>query len=151
MLGGQTYANNSVFLMTGIGEDNNALICVTDHDQCCQTFRAGEWYYPNNTQVSTSGSGLDFYRNRGPQAVRLNRRNNAVSPTGRYQCRIPDASGALQTLIAYIIGEFLLSKDLCQYKVQDTVSIETEGLVLFVSISDPTQLAHHWGGIAVIY
>ena len=110
--GGQTYPNNSVFLMTDIGEDSKALLCVTDHEQCCRSYRVGEWYYPNNTAVSTSGSGFDFYRNRGPQAVRLNRRNNALSPTGRYHCTVPDASGTFQILIAYIIGELLLSKNL---------------------------------------
>ena len=104
MLDGQIYANNSVFLMTDIGEGSKALVCVTDHEQCCQSYRAGEWYYPNNTAVSTLGSGFDFYRNRGPQAVRLNRRNNALSPTGRYRCMLPDASGTLQTLVANIIG-----------------------------------------------
>ena len=107
MLGGQTYANNSVFVMTDIEEDSKALVCVTDHEQCCQTSQQGEWYYPNNTAVSTSDSGFDFYQNRGPQAVRLNRRNNAISPIGRYHCRIPDASGTFQILIAYIIGELL--------------------------------------------
>ena len=93
--------------MTDIGENDKALVCVTDHEQCCQSYRVGEWYYPNNTRVSTLGSGLDFYRNRGPQAVRLNRRNNALSPTGHYQCRIPDTNGVFQTLIAYIISELL--------------------------------------------
>ena len=91
--------------MTDIREDSTALVCVTDHKQCCQTFRAGEWYYPNNTLVSTSGAGMDFYRNRGPQAVRLNRRNSALSPPGKYYCRIPDASGTLQTLVANIISK----------------------------------------------
>ena len=105
MLGGQTYPNNSIFLITDIGQESTALMCVTDREGCCQTVRAGEWHYPDNTQVPNLSAGLDFYRNRGPQAVRLNRRNNALSPTGKYYCRIPDASGTLQTLVANIISK----------------------------------------------
>ena len=102
---GQRYPNNSVFLMTDIGEDDMALTCVTDSVQCCQAANGeGEWFYPNNTLVSTSGVGMNFYRDRGSQVVRLNRRNNALSPTGKYRCTIPDASGVMQTLVANIIG-----------------------------------------------
>ena len=106
MLDGQTYPNNSVFFMTDIGEDDMALMCVTDRVQCCQAAnRAGEWLYPNNTLVPTSDAGMNFYRDRGSQVVRLHRRNNALSPTGRYRCTIPDASGAMQTLVANIVGK----------------------------------------------
>ena len=37
--------------------------------------------------------------------VRLNRRNNATSPTGVYRCEIPDASGTNQTLYVGIYVE----------------------------------------------
>ena len=90
--------------MSDIGEGGKALTCVTDGIVCCST-NEGEWMYPNNTQVPIDRAGLDFYRNRGPQVVRLNRRNNAVSPTGQYRCSIPDANGVPQTLVANIIGE----------------------------------------------
>ena len=32
-----------------------------------------------------------FYRNRGDQLIRLNRREGITSPTGRYQCEVPNA------------------------------------------------------------
>ena len=101
-LRGQRHPNNSMFLMSDIGEGDKALLCVTDRIGCCSE---GEWMYPNNTQVPIDRAGLDFYRNRGPQVVRLNRRNNAVSPTGQYRCSIHDANGLTQTLVANIIGE----------------------------------------------
>ena len=91
--------------MTDIGADDMALMCVTDHTPCCRTSQEGEWFYPNNTPVSTLGAGMNFYRDRGSQTVRLNRRNNALSPTGRYRCTIPDATGTMQTLVANIIGK----------------------------------------------
>ena len=105
MLGGQTYPNNSVFLMTDIGADDSALLCVTDRVNCCdQPNRIGEWFYPNGAPVPNHGTGENFYRNRGSQVVRLNRRNSALSPTGKYHCMIPDASGTSQILTANIIG-----------------------------------------------
>ena len=107
MLGGQSYPNNSVFLITNIGEGNSALLCVTDREGCCgnPSNRIGEWLYPNSTTVPNYSENNDFYRNRGPNVVRLNRRNNAFSPTGRYHCMIPDASGTNQILTANIIGK----------------------------------------------
>ena len=37
-----------------------------------------------------SATGWDFYRGRGDDGtVRLNRRNNAMSPLGTYYCEIP--------------------------------------------------------------
>ena len=91
--------------MDDIGEYENALLCVTDRAYCCQTVRAGDWLYPDNTYVPTVSAGSDLYRNRGPQAVRLNRRNDAISPTGKYLCMIPDSRGVSQTLVANIIGK----------------------------------------------
>ena len=81
-----------------------ALLCVINHTNCCQSNSIGEWFYPDNTQIPTSGARLNFYRDSGSQVVRLNRRNSALSPTGRYHCEVLDTSGTSQTLIANIIG-----------------------------------------------
>ena len=105
MFGGQIHPNNSIFFMTDIGEDDDALSCVTDWESCCQASQQGEWYYPDNKKVLSSSAGLDFYQKRGSQAIHLNRRSAAIRPTGKYRCRIPDSSGTFQTLIAYIIGK----------------------------------------------
>ena len=79
--------------ITDIGEFRNALLCITNLSECCRQSYTGtsprDWYYPNNGSVATSGTGSEFYRNRDPSVVRLNRRNNATSPTGIYRCRIP--------------------------------------------------------------
>ena len=107
MLDGRTYPNNSVFLMTDVGADDSALLCVTDRVNCCDQLpnRMGEWFYPNGEPVPNLATGENFYRNRGSQVVRLNRRNSALSPTGKYRCVVLDASGTSQTLIANIIGK----------------------------------------------
>ena len=95
-LGGTTYLNNTVVLVDGIGEEGNALLCVTSSQDCCTT---GEFYYPDGTPVLIRNRGQDFYRNRGDGFIRLNRRNGATSPTGSYRCEIPDAAGNLQNIV----------------------------------------------------
>ena len=91
--------NNSNILITDIGEgDSEALLCYTDLAQCCRGIETpngialGEWLYPNGSKIATGMSGDDFYWNRGPSLVRLNRRNNATSPEGQFCCVIPDAT-----------------------------------------------------------
>ena len=57
-----------------------------------------EWYFPDSNQVLINGSGSDMYRTKGPSAVRLHRRNNAMMPIGVFRCEIPDASGHSQSI-----------------------------------------------------
>ena len=64
-----------------IGENDRALLCVTDKPACCRppyTDATGEktlgnWFFPNETRVPSSGSQLDFHRTRGHIVVTLNR------------------------------------------------------------------------------
>ena len=85
MLGGQSYPNNSIFLMTDIGADGSALLCVTDNVNCCDQVpnRMGEWFYPNKAPVPNLANGENFYRNRGSQVVRLNSCLLYTSPSPR--------------------------------------------------------------------
>ena len=82
-----------------IGEgDDGALICFTDLIQCCRDddtsigTALGVWFFPNGSAVGIHSAGGDFYRTWGPSVVRLHRRNNATSPTGRFCCEVPDAT-----------------------------------------------------------
>ena len=95
---GYIYENNSIVTVDEIAENDGALLCYTNNVECCESSRQGEWYFPNGTTVGTSGDGSGFYRNRGPSVVRLNRRNNAMMPTGVFRCEIPDASGTNQSI-----------------------------------------------------
>ena len=98
-----------------IGEDGDALLCMTDNTACCARAQVpavrilGDWFYPNGTTVPNSliGIGYDplyrsysiiweFYRNRGPSVVRLHRRRGGVP--GIYHCVIPDTAGVSQTI-----------------------------------------------------
>ena len=69
--------------------------------------RIGEWFFPDDTALGSSGAGGDIYRDRtgadptssmSDATVRLNHRNGATGPTGLYHCVIPDSSGVEQTL-----------------------------------------------------
>ena len=91
------YANNSNIHITDIGEgDCGALFCYTDLTECCRDSDTpgalGQWYYPNGSAVGVISDRLDFYVDRGPSVVRLNRRNDAISTTGQFCCEILDAT-----------------------------------------------------------
>ena len=94
------YVNNSEVSISDIGEGEEALYCKTDKEVCCGTVpnRFGLFYYPSGVQVPISRAGQTFYRNRGEQLIRLNRRGDTLSPTGKYRCEIPDASDITQNV-----------------------------------------------------
>ena len=83
--------------------------CITDLMECCHGQDTpgvggalGVWLYPDGTDVGIQGSSDDFYRDRGPRVVHLNRRNNALSPTGLYCCEVPDAGNSQQRVCANV-------------------------------------------------
>ena len=92
-LDGNQLANNSLVNLEDIGEGDCALICYTNSPSCCVLSRAGEWYFPNRSRVKIKGEMEDFYRSREGMMVCLNRRNNAMGPTGIYCCDIPGSNG----------------------------------------------------------
>ena len=103
-LRGRTYINNDTVLITDIGEeDTAALLCVTDSTECCGSpSPVGEFYYPDGSMVTVRASGDSLYRNRGDGFIRLNRRNDALSPLGKYRCNIPDSNGVTQNIYVNI-------------------------------------------------
>ena len=59
----------------------------------------GDWYFPNGTivpRLSGSPNG-DFIRIGFTFEVRLNRRNNAMTPLGNYTCVVPDMNNTMNT------------------------------------------------------
>ena len=103
-LSGMFYGNNSNVAIGDIGVEDNSLLCLTDSTQCCRgsdnpNGALGEWYFPGGSPVPDgTDTSRDIFRNRGASVVRLNRRNNAQSPTGVYRCEIPDASRTTQNI-----------------------------------------------------
>ncbi len=116
LLNGARYVNNSEILIFEIGQDNEALQCVTNKIPCCRTTRTGQWYYPNGTQVSVKGHSHFFYRDRGNNGtVNLNRFNeNITSPTGQFCCVVPDSNDTNQALCVSIVLELTSSTMSCK-------------------------------------
>ena len=80
-------------LLSNIGEGSNALFCLTDRTICCTTEAGdarGSWRFPNGTFVTRDDADLSFYAIRGHSSIRLNRKNNAMVPTGMFIARLPD-------------------------------------------------------------
>ena len=99
-VGGRTYPNNSVISLWSVGEDDKALSCITDYLQCClvRPYRQGEFYYPSGERIGILAAGDGMYRNRGNQEIRLNRKKDVTSPTGRFRCDLPDTDGMIQSI-----------------------------------------------------
>ena len=99
-LNSMVYFNNSAIRLRDVGEGERALLCKTDRKDCCGAppNRYGEFYYPNGLAVPVASRQQGFYRNRGEQMIRLNRRSTATSPTGKYRCAIPEVDGEIQSI-----------------------------------------------------
>ena len=95
---GTTYQNNSIVTLVDIGENDTALLCMTNLTACCQRNDTGKngtalgnWLFPNGTNGTR-----DFYIDRGEMVVRLNRREGGEN--GIYGCEIPDSTYIIQTV-----------------------------------------------------
>ena len=120
------YQSNSLVTLDDIGEDSDALLCLTDLTACCRSgdtpsgiAALGDWFFPNesavpNTIIGFVGGGLSgipiiwkFYRNRGPSVVRMHRREGGVD--GIYRCRIPVSLGPPIAYQNLYIGVYIAS------------------------------------------
>ena len=102
-LRGTTYQNNSCVALEDIGENDTALLCMTNLTACCRPPYTGEngsvlgrWFFPNGARVISSDNQVDFYRIRGQMGIYLNRRKGGVE--GIYHCEIPDSVNIIQTI-----------------------------------------------------
>ena len=102
-LNGTTYQNNSCVALEDIGENDTALLCMTNLTACCRAPYTGEnghgignWYFPNGTVVPSNGTLEDFHRTRNQNVVLLNRRRGEEE--GIYRCEIPDSMNVTQTI-----------------------------------------------------
>ena len=115
---GTSYANNTLLFITDLGDvDNNNVLCMTDLAGCCTGPGRGHWIYPDgflnadgNSLVRNNPSGDDFFRTRGVMmVVRLERRNNAIGPTGQYCCQVPTMATPdtdIDSTMCVILSEF---------------------------------------------
>ena len=93
-------------ILEDIGEDDNALLCITNQIACCQCPYTGkmgpalgDWFLPSGTKVPSvvaNDTSDDFYTTRGQVVVRMNRRRGGVE--GIFRCEIPDTMNVTQTI-----------------------------------------------------
>ena len=146
ILRNQFYGNNSVVAVTDIGENDEALLCYTNSTACCrnnlrETNSTREWHFPNGSVVGMNDNGDDFYGNRGPSVVRLNRRNNALMPTGVFRCEVPDANGSSQSLYVGIYPS-----GLGMPKIDEIVeySYDLNQILTCTSVGGPASTVKWW-------
>ena len=95
---GSTIFNHSLVITDEFRKDID-LFCVTNYD--VGSSGVGSWYFPNETEVPQSETGLSQYR--GRSYVALTHTNSLTPPpSGLYRCVIPDSSGVNMTLFAGI-------------------------------------------------
>ena len=99
-LRGTTYQNNSIVFLEDIGEDDDALLCVTNRTETNSSIAFGDWFFPNGTtvpsEVANNQYQQDIYSDRGQMVVRMHRRRGGEE--GIYHCEIPDAMNVTQTI-----------------------------------------------------
>ena len=108
-LAGTLYLPGDTVLITEIGDfppatvptdPGTSLVCVTSNvnTECCRGSdnpnggRQGEWFFNGNI-IPRNSASLDFSVSGFTEQVRLNRRNNAIGPTGVYECGVPPLGG----------------------------------------------------------
>ena len=78
-----------------IGENDTALVCMTNLTGCCRApYSIGNWFFPNKTRVISRNS--DIYRTRDQMMVRMHRRRGGEE--GIYRCEIPDSVNVIQEI-----------------------------------------------------
>jgi hypothetical protein len=96
--------------------DGTSLVCRTENvnTQCCRRSdggNVGEWFFPDGSIVPRyRGPNANFSRSGFTHQVRLNRRNNGITPTGSYECRVPDANDSGILYVARINITLALGK-----------------------------------------
>ena len=118
-LRGTAYQSNSCVALEDIGENDSALLCMTNLTSCCTSMTgsaSGDWFFPNGTRIPNGTSCCqsldegncffsngtrvktkeDLYTTRGASVVRLHRRRGGVE--GIYRCEILDSVNVTQTM-----------------------------------------------------
>ena len=95
-------SNNSYVYYNDIGD--RALKCVTDNVNCCNNTDVGGWRDESGRPVYQGADGTTcLYVTRGDGVISLHHKRGCSDHTsGLWRCDIPDSSGEMQSLYAYI-------------------------------------------------
>ena len=97
-------SNNSYIYYNDIGDGDYALKCVTDSVNCCNNSAVGGWRDESGRPVYQGADGTTcLYVTRGDGVISLHHKRGCTDHTsGLWRCDIPDSSGEMQSLYAYI-------------------------------------------------
>ena len=115
-LNGTVYRPGDTILITDIGSDNASdpgfsLVCDTTNVNTQYCIDAdgedeGEWLDPDGTMILNSTTD-NFYITCFTHQIRLNRRNDTMSPTGVFTCEVPnDEDDMIPHTATITIGEY---------------------------------------------
>ena len=111
------YLPGDAVLITDIGvaeptNPQSSLVCNTTNvnTKCCRQKdggNVGEWFFPNGSMVprNRNSPNGNFTRSGSTHEVRLNRRNNAMTPLGTYTCVVPDMNNTMNHTATITLGE----------------------------------------------
>ena len=103
---GYFLSNNSFILSFDFRDGYYALNCVTDNVSCCNNTDVGGWRDERGRPVYLGADGVTcLYVTRGDGVISLHRKRKrgcADHTSGLWRCDIPDSSGEMQSLYAYI-------------------------------------------------
>ena len=70
---GMNILPNSAISLASIGStDEDALLCVTDAENCCSNSNSIGWFYPDETKIDEgSSSGSEFWSTYGDGVIRV--------------------------------------------------------------------------------
>ena len=98
---GTVIESNTTILISNVGTSSpNGLVCTTDKTPCCSGLDgAAGWLFPNGKVVQTSQGTMSFTSDRNSNGeINFYRvSSDVMSPTGRFCCRVPDATGTNHT------------------------------------------------------
>ena len=93
--------SDTTILITNVGTSSlNSLVCITDKTPCCFGLDgAAGWLLPNGEVVQSSQGTMSFTSDRNSNGeINLYRASSDImSPTGRFCCRVPDATDTNHT------------------------------------------------------
>ena len=93
--------SDTTILITNVGTSSpNGLVCTTDKTPCCSGLDgAAGWLFPNEEVVQTSQGTMSFTsdRNSNGEINLYQVSSDVMSPTGRFCCRVPDATDTNHT------------------------------------------------------
>ena len=107
-------SNNSYIYYPDIRDRDQTLKCVTDNVNCCNSSDVVNWSDGRGEPVYEGADGTTcLYVTRGDGVISLHRKRGCSDHTsGLWRCDIPDSSGEMQSLYAYI-GDYNPPGKLC--------------------------------------